>query len=91
MAKVVKRAMAHVRIDAEGCKACLLCIDFCPNHSLAISEEMNSRGFHPVTQVDADRCNGCRICALMCPDCCIEVYREDKPQPDTSSAAGGTQ
>jgi len=70
--------MAYVRINAEGCKACLLCIDYCPKASLAVSDEMNSRGYHPVIQVDADRCTGCRLCALMCPDCCIEVYREVK-------------
>ena len=73
--------MAYVRINAEGCKACLLCMDFCPAGSLAQSEALNSRGFHPVTQVDVAKCTGCRICALMCPDCCIAVFRETREVP----------
>ena len=75
--------MAHVRINAEGCKACLLCIEFCPRKCLAVDDRLNSRGFHPVMMTDDAECTGCRICALMCPDVCIEVFRDGK--------AGGTK
>lgn len=68
--------MSYVTINAEGCKACLLCIEFCPRESLAAAETMNRRGVHPVAQVAPERCTGCRICALMCPDVCIEVYKD---------------
>jgi len=71
--------MAYVRINAEGCKACTLCIAFCPQNCLSIGDTLNSRGFHPAAQHDARACTGCRICALMCPDVCIEVYRDGKP------------
>ena len=71
--------MSHVVINGEGCKACMLCSEFCPQGLLAAGEELNSRGFHPVVQTCSSGCTGCRVCALMCPDCCIEVYREVKP------------
>lgn len=71
--------MAHVTINAEGCKACLLCIEFCPRESLALADDLNRRGVHPVAQVAPERCTGCRICALMCPHVCIEVYKNGAP------------
>jgi 2-oxoglutarate ferredoxin oxidoreductase subunit delta len=78
--------MAHITINAEGCKACMLCADFCPRECIATSDEMNSRGFHPATFVHPERCTGCRICATMCPDVCIEVFREERT-PSTSSSS----
>jgi len=69
--------MAHVIINTEKCKACMLCIVFCPRDCLALGEKLNSRGFHPATLVEEARCSGCRTCAMMCPDVCIEVFRED--------------
>ena len=78
--------MARIVIDAEGCKACMLCVAFCPRDNLTLGEELNSRGFHPAALVDAGRCTGCRICALMCPDLCIEVLRDAAPAASTSQA-----
>jgi 2-oxoglutarate ferredoxin oxidoreductase subunit delta len=78
--------MAHVIINAEGCKACMLCIEFCPQGCLAISESLNSRGFHPTELGKPEQCTGCRICATMCPDVCIEVFctptSKTAPAPD---------
>jgi 2-oxoglutarate ferredoxin oxidoreductase subunit delta len=67
--------MPKVIIDAERCKSCLLCVEFCPRGALAPSDEVNSKGYHPVRCTNQDECTGCAICALMCPDVCIEVYR----------------
>ena len=68
--------MAYVTINAEGCKGCLLCIEYCPRESLGCAEGINRRGVHPAEQQNPDRCTGCRICALVCPDVCIEVYKD---------------
>lgn len=76
--------MAHITINAEECKACGLCIAFCPRDVIAFNDEMNSRGFHPATPVRIKQCTGCRICATMCPDICIEVYREEKAPAGTA-------
>ena len=67
--------MPKVKIDAERCKQCMLCVEFCPHGVLVVSDETNSRGFHPVVMGDEEKCTGCGICALVCPSVCIEVYR----------------
>ncbi|MFW6438186.1 MAG: ATP-binding protein, partial [Armatimonadota bacterium] len=67
--------MPRVKIDAERCKQCVLCIEICPRDALKVGEETNSRGFYPVVMRDEDRCTGCGQCALVCPSVCIEVYR----------------
>lgn len=69
--------MAHVIINPERCKACLLCIEFCPRKCLALDEGLNGRGFHPASCAQPERCTGCGICATMCPDVCIEVKRTE--------------
>ncbi|MHB9026784.1 MAG: 4Fe-4S dicluster domain-containing protein [Armatimonadota bacterium] len=68
--------MAEVIINAEQCKACMLCIEFCPRDCLALGEQLNSRGFHAAAWVNAEGCSGCGICALMCPDVCIEIHAD---------------
>ncbi|MGC9316872.1 MAG: 4Fe-4S binding protein [Armatimonadota bacterium] len=67
--------MPKVKIDAERCKQCMLCVEFCPKNCLRVSDETNLRGYHPVEQNDEEQCTGCGICALVCPSVCIEVYR----------------
>jgi len=67
--------MPKVIINAQCCKGCMLCVEFCPNGSLAPRDETNAKGYHPVQCANEDECTGCGICALMCPDVCIEVYR----------------
>ncbi|MBC7286823.1 MAG: 4Fe-4S dicluster domain-containing protein [Armatimonadetes bacterium] len=64
-------------IDADRCKACGLCITFCPANVLALGEQLNRYGYHPVVAVKPDDCTGCRSCVIMCPDVCIEIYRAD--------------
>jgi len=68
--------MPYITINAEGCKACTLCIEFCPRQCISIGKELNSRGHHPAVFSQPDNCTGCRVCAIMCPDVCIEVFRQ---------------
>ena len=37
--------MAKLTIDRETCKGCGLCADVCPRHLLALSKEINSKGY----------------------------------------------
>jgi len=67
--------IGYVVIDEEKCKACGLCVHFCPQKNLALSESINARGFHPARMMDEDGCTACTHCALMCPDVCIKVFR----------------
>ncbi|MFH0910235.1 MAG: 4Fe-4S binding protein [Planctomycetota bacterium] len=63
----------RVAIDPERCKACGLCLAYCPKKSLRASEAYNRMGLHPVEIADADACNGCGFCAIVCPDAAIEI------------------
>ncbi len=71
-----------IRIDAERCKGCHLCLDVCPQHILFVNDShLNINGYHPAVLVDSQaRCTGCGICAVICPDVCITVYREEKKE-----------
>ncbi|NPV52287.1 MAG: 4Fe-4S binding protein [Firmicutes bacterium] len=67
--------MARIRIDAERCKGCGLCKEFCPRGIITLAEHFNRMGYHPAIVSDLEKCTGCAACARMCPDVAIEVYR----------------
>ena len=67
--------MAKLTIDRETCKGCGLCADVCPKHLLALSKQINAKGYHPAGITDQDSCIGCASCATMCPDYCISIYQ----------------
>ena len=68
--------MGKIKINKEKCKGCGLCVIYCPNKLVRISEELNKKGLYTVKFEDhGKKCTGCSVCALMCPDFAIEVYR----------------
>ena len=68
--------MPRAIIDRARCKACGLCVAFCPKENIAISEEVDDRGYHFAVICEDDNCTGCRMCAIMCPEGGISIYRE---------------
>lgn len=66
-----------VVFDIETCKGCELCIEACPQESIALSKTLNAQGYRYAVLVQ-DNCTGCTNCALVCPDAVITVYRENK-------------
>ncbi len=66
-----------IQIQVEACKGCELCIESCPQESLALSKEINAKGYHYAVLIE-DNCTGCVNCALVCPDAVITVYRTKK-------------
>ncbi|MBW7887625.1 MAG: ferredoxin family protein [Bacteroidetes bacterium] len=66
-----------VHIETEICKGCELCIAACPQDSLALSSNINRKGYRYVELVQ-DNCTGCVNCALVCPDSAITVFRQSK-------------
>jgi 2-oxoglutarate ferredoxin oxidoreductase subunit delta len=70
-------AKGKVTFDIETCKGCELCIEACPQLSLALSSKINAQGYHYAVLIK-DNCTGCVNCALVCPDAVITVYRQKK-------------
>ncbi|MCX6138253.1 MAG: 4Fe-4S dicluster domain-containing protein [Ignavibacteriales bacterium] len=66
-----------VVVATDVCKGCELCIAACPQDTLALSPQINRRGYRYAVMVQ-DNCTGCINCALVCPDSAITVYRQPK-------------
>jgi len=66
----------RIEVFPEFCKGCELCIAFCPEDVLAVSQKLNASGYLPVDFIDNGQCTGCAICAIVCPEVAIEVYRD---------------
>jgi len=65
--------MYEVRVLAEYCKGCGLCIRACPVEGLERSEELSALAVYPPRQRADVECIGCLSCALICPDAAIEI------------------
>ena len=76
--------MPTVVINVERCKGCGLCVAFCPNDTLRLSEEITSRGVHPAEVCNPEACTGCKMCVLMCPDVAISIYRDQVQEAGSS-------
>jgi 2-oxoglutarate ferredoxin oxidoreductase subunit delta len=69
-----------VFIDADRCKGCGFCVEFCPFGALALSSEYNPKGYHPPVLAYPNQCNGCDLCGLYCPDFAIFALRYHNPE-----------
>ncbi len=67
-----------VEFRIEECKGCEICVEACPPGCLAMSFDLNRKGYHYAV-LKADTCTGCINCALVCPEAVITVYREVRP------------
>ena len=70
--------MENWQVNANRCKGCGLCVEFCPRECLAMSEGLNRIGYHAAVLVKPEECNGCALCAEMCPETAIRIYRRLK-------------
>jgi 2-oxoglutarate ferredoxin oxidoreductase subunit delta len=79
---MAKTRTYRLAVNAELCKGCRLCLDFCPRHVFALSEgRINARG-HPFAEAKAPgACSGCLACTLVCPDAAIEVSEAGGDRP----------
>lgn len=63
-------------IDTARCKGCVLCVQACPQHVIALAGKVNVHGYPYVEAVQPETCIGCASCGIVCPDGCITVYRK---------------
>lgn len=63
-----KHIKFSIKILEERCKACGLCIYFCPKNVLDFSEKRNQHGYKVVYPKFPEKCTMCGICFLVCPD-----------------------
>jgi len=67
---VRKGPRGEVIIYATWCKACRICVEFCPPKVL----EMGPTDNHPVVAYP-DKCTACHFCDTHCPDLAIIVRK----------------
>jgi NAD-dependent dihydropyrimidine dehydrogenase PreA subunit len=56
-----------LRIDAEECKGCGLCVEACVPKVIGMGERLNHYGYRTAIYSGAG-CTGCGICFLACPE-----------------------
>jgi 2-oxoglutarate ferredoxin oxidoreductase subunit delta len=68
----------EIDIYRAWCKACGICVAFCPWKCLSVDEEGNPVVTHP------ERCTGCGWCEIHCPDFAISVREcpAEKPREE---------
>jgi 2-oxoglutarate ferredoxin oxidoreductase subunit delta len=63
----------QVYLIPERCKGCEVCVQFCPQDVLCISEDRNEKGYLiPMVAVGMEaECVNCEFCNLVCPEFAI--------------------
>nr|WP_315146942.1 4Fe-4S dicluster domain-containing protein [uncultured Flavobacterium sp.] len=62
-------------VNTQICKGCEVCIPVCQENVIAMSNEVNRKGYHYAYMKNPEACNGCTNCGIVCPDRAITVYR----------------
>ena len=70
-AKKPRKVRGVVFVEAERCKGCAFCVEFCPTHALDLDVGFNKKGYHPPVLAREEDCTGCDLCGLYCPDFAI--------------------
>ena len=67
MTEAGKKDRGQLRIDADECKGCGLCIEACPPKLISMSDHLNHYGYLTAMYAGAG-CTGCGICFMACPE-----------------------
>jgi 2-oxoglutarate ferredoxin oxidoreductase subunit delta len=66
--------MPKIVVDKNRCKGCERFVVACPAKVIAMSRDLNQKGYFYAYAAEQPRCLGCRLCAITCPDVAIEVF-----------------
>ena len=63
-----KTPIGEIHILKERCKGCGFCVEYCPKDVLEMSDEFNSKGYHPPKIMNEENCVNCGLCEMICPE-----------------------
>jgi len=69
------KARGAIEVEVERCKGCEVCVVNCPTNVIAMSAQVNGKGYNYAYMENPAECTGCTNCAIVCPDGVITVYR----------------
>ncbi|MCX5803567.1 MAG: DUF362 domain-containing protein [Proteobacteria bacterium] len=69
--KLVQHSGVAPKINAQNCKGCKLCFEYCPAKAISIMEKKAS--------IDEKKCIGCGECTIICPTKAIEIQWDESP------------
>ncbi|UCC62124.1 MAG: 4Fe-4S binding protein [Anaerolineae bacterium] len=75
--KDIRVPHGEIYVLIERCKGCGWCVEFCPREVLEVSDEINSKGYHPPRGARSDYCVSCGLCELLCPEFAIYVVETE--------------
>jgi 2-oxoglutarate ferredoxin oxidoreductase subunit delta len=75
--KDIRVPHGEIYVLKERCKGCGWCIEYCPRGVLEVSDEINSKGYHPPSVADGRACVSCGLCELLCPEFAIYVVETE--------------
>lgn len=67
-----------VWVNEFRCKACNICVSYCPAGVLAMRDEVHAVLGQMIEVVHPEACIGCAECETHCPDFAIMVARRDE-------------
>jgi 2-oxoglutarate ferredoxin oxidoreductase subunit delta len=70
-----KKTNGCIRVDAERCKGCGLCVAACPRGEIRLAADAGRRGIRVVRAEEGGRCTACGACYIICPDVAITVCK----------------
>lgn len=74
--------MNYVRIAADLCKGCRVCVNTCPHRCLMIGTKINKLGYQHAVFHGYDACTACGLCFFACPEPgAITVFKDEKEVP----------